>query len=230
MIAALADTQLEMAERKSDDPFRAAKGREAHANVNLWLSHAENDFLAINDLAYGEEGKPRTPARFSQAERVQELTGWAARAAEDREPAWPAIDCRSYATLGRCPFDERWQEQQEEPPPTSRLTLVRDRLEDVWALLRRNERRGKSDFVYRVTYQLCANPPFRAPSGAAAKDFWSGERVQLASWHNDGIVNTASMPWARGETLLVHADHGDIIGHFDFKASTELEPGRKYRV
>jgi hypothetical protein len=38
------------------------------------------------------------------------------------------------------------------------------------------------------------------------------EPVEL--WDNDGIVNTASMFWPRGEIVLVAADHLDVVGHY----------------
>ena len=38
------------------------------------------------------------------------------------------------------------------------------------------------------------------------------EPIEL--WDNDGIVNTASMLWPKGETVLVPADHLDIVGHY----------------
>jgi len=55
-------------------------------------------------------------------------------------------------------------------------------------------------------------------------------------WDNDGIVNTLSMPWPRGETVLVLADHLDVVGHYKLaKARQEKrpqlgrEPGRIYQ-
>ena len=33
-------------------------------------------------------------------------------------------------------------------------------------------------------------------------------------WDNDGIVNTVSMLWPGDETVLVQADHLDIVGHY----------------
>jgi hypothetical protein len=33
-------------------------------------------------------------------------------------------------------------------------------------------------------------------------------------WDNDGIVNTASMLWRRGENVLVACDHMDIVGQY----------------
>jgi hypothetical protein len=87
----------------------------------------------------------------------------------------------------------------------------------------------RSCLVYRLAYLICSDGPFRAPRDATVNQFGTLEPVALKSWHNDGIVNTASMLWPKGETLLVHADHGDIIGHFAFR---EVDPsrrgGRKY--
>jgi hypothetical protein len=226
LAAAIADVQLEMAERNSRDPLRAAKARQAHANVNLWLSHVENDFLAINDLAYGEDDTG-TPARFSADRRLAEQSAW-------KESAeWPAITARSYLTLGRCPFDQNWQKRQDESPGgalAKALAAVKDRLEDAWDLLGRGEQSGKSDLAYRLAYQICANGPFQAQPGASANEFGSRKLVPLNSWQNDGIVNTASMLWPEGETLIVHADHGDIIGHFEFAKSPAGQSGREYHT
>jgi hypothetical protein len=45
------------------------------------------------------------------------------------------------------------------------------------------------------------------------------------SWDNDGIVNTTSMFWPRGETLLVVADHLDIVGHYRFRGDLLVQVG-----
>ena len=57
----------------------------------------------------------------------------------------------------------------------------------------------------------------RAPTQRVSFPLFAGhgEPWPLAPWDNDGIVNAASMLWPDGlDTRLVHADHGDIIGHF----------------
>jgi hypothetical protein len=71
------------------------------------------------------------------------------------------------------------------------------------------------DAPFRLAYMACATGPFRAVEREATH-FFSKEKVRVEPWHNDGIVNTASMLWPHGEaTLLVDADHGDLIGHFE---------------
>jgi hypothetical protein len=44
----------------------------------------------------------------------------------------------------------------------------------------------------------------------------------IESWDNDGIVNTASMPWPEGENVRVAADPGHIAG-----SATVDDPYRK---
>ena len=48
-------------------------------------------------------------------------------------------------------------------------------------------------------------------------------------WDSDGIVNTLSMLWPHSqETLLVRADHMDIVGHYRRVAANHEESPRKY--
>jgi hypothetical protein len=48
-------------------------------------------------------------------------------------------------------------------------------------------------------------------------------------WDNDGIVNTMSMFWPKGENVLVPGDHMDIVGHYKL-LKAEPGGGRKYRA
>lgn len=226
LVAALSDVQLEMAERKSAEPLRAAKGRVAQGNVNLWLNHVAADFLAIEDLAYGED-EQGTPARFTSTQRARERRAWL------EDARWEAIEVLSFATLGRCPFGDDWRAQrggEARGVVGKALAAVKGSLEDAWALLDAPERPGKSDLAYRFAYQICAQGPFRVEPGVTIEELGSGRSVALEAWENDGIVNTASMHWPLGKNYLVHADHGDIIGHFEFAKAGESEPGREYHT
>jgi hypothetical protein len=217
VLAALADTQLEMAERDSDDPYRAAKGREAFANVNLWLSHSDGDFMAIDDLAATGEGAVLTRSNDQTLE--EELEEWTP--SSGRNP----IQARSYLTLGRCPFRADWLEEyrsSRDSPFGSVAGLYR-----LFDGARRGPRLLKSDFFYRFLYLTCVRGPFRVDGPILAARFstredarYAPEQTTLEPWQNDGIVNTASMHWRVGDNVLVNADHGDVIGHYAFHEVT----------
>ena len=48
-------------------------------------------------------------------------------------------------------------------------------------------------------------------------------------WDNDGIVNTLSMLWPKGENVLVPGDHMDIVGQYK-PIAADRGGGRKYRA
>lgn len=226
LVAALSDVQLEMAERKSVDPLRAAKGRVAQGNVSLWLNHIAGDFLAIEDLAFGEDERG-TPARFTSAQRAREQQAWLAN------ERWGPIEVQSFATLGRCPFGGRWKERRGDAPRglvDKALAAVKGSFEGALALLDAEEQQGKSDLAYRLAYQICAQGPFEVAPDTSVEELGSGRSVVLEPWENDGIVNTASMYWPLGKNYLVHADHGDIIGHFEFVKAGARDLGREYHT
>lgn len=235
VLAALADTQLEMAERESDDPYRAAKGREAFANVTLWLSHSDGDFMAIDDLAATGEGAVLT--RSNNQTLNDELDEWTSRSG--RNP----IQARSYLTLGRCPFRADWLEEyrtSRDSPFGSVAGLYR-----VVDGVRKAPRVHKSDFFYRFVYLACVRGPFRTQGPILAAPFsrkedarYAPAPTELDAWQNDGIVNTASMHWSVGDNVLVNADHGDVIGHYAFhevlgfardEAETDATSGKERR-
>jgi hypothetical protein len=106
---------------------------------------------------------------------------------------------------------------------------------------------GQTDGPYRLVYHACASGPFlaaRARVSAGEPDHRSsairfdaageGEREpaeRIESFHNDGVVNTASMLWPCGpRTLLVEADHADIIGHYEKKRPSKKTAPRKYKT
>jgi len=84
-----------------------------------------------------------------------------------------------------------------------------------------------TDIAYRTCYRACAGGPFRAPKSKV--NLTGAPPTPIEVWDNDGIVNTLSMPWPRGENVLVHADHMDIVGQYKAVAA-EPGGGRKYRA
>jgi hypothetical protein len=87
-----------------------------------------------------------------------------------------------------------------------------------------------SDAPYRLVYAACASGPFRL-SERYATHFVTREQVEVSPSDNDGIVNTGSMLWPNGEhTLLVDADHGDVIGHFEERFAEGSQAALRSRV
>lgn len=172
--------------------------RIALAKVQLYLDQAEGDFLAIDDLSC-DPSTPHTPhasglARSGAAARESELARWRA----------DGIEVRSYATRAPNPFVRAPTRPSEMAPLYQVLRGLR---------ARKGEASG-TDAPFRLAYRACASGPFRAVEREATH-FFSGDRAWVEPWHNDGIVNTASMLWPCGaQTLLIDADHGDLIGHF----------------
>jgi hypothetical protein len=180
---------------------KIAEAQEAAAELGLYLRHIATDFNAIDDLAAlpAEQANSVTsPAQFDAAMRAHEMAIW-----KDK------IATRSYATLGRRPF--RFAHGMAAP----RWDLT-DPATWPGANLDPNLSKG-TDVVYRSVYRACAGGAFRYPPGvpSSATVLGSTEQQQVEIWDNDGIVNTASALWPDGEgTILVRADHGDIIGHY----------------
>lgn len=90
------------------------------------------------------------------------------------------------------------------------------------------------DLVYWLCYQACANGPFEhhdvdhMPKPRRLKDE-KGLPHTMDLSDNDGIVNTASMLWPNGsDTVLVNADHMDIVGHFHRTHAAHPDNGRRY--
>jgi len=198
-LQAFEDVGKEASKLRDPDPWTAANSRIALAKLQLWLDQTEADFLAIDDLACQPTKKPSVYAselaRASIAERNEEQRRWKA----DR------IKVRSYATRAPSPFAT---------PP-----VAQDRLASLsWVLGQLRRHRGDrpgTDAPYRLVYAACASGPFRLVERTATH-FVSKQKVTVAPFDNDGIVNTGSMLWPSGEdTLLLDADHGDIIGHFE---------------
>jgi triacylglycerol lipase len=76
--------------------------------------------------------------------------------------------------------------------------------------------RPPMDMLYRVLHKVGRSGPLRAATPSGTRWFEQPFRTQrLTHESNDGIVNTLSMFFDRGgDTYLVAADHGDVIGHY----------------
>jgi hypothetical protein len=87
---------------------------------------------------------------------------------------------------------------------------------------------AKTDLSYRLCYRACAGGSFRWPANAGEITCKLGQvpPKPLETWDNDGIVNTASMLWPRGERVLVMADHLDIVGHDTLEEVPEAKQGK----
>ncbi len=211
------------------DPSRTADAQEAASELELWLRHMSSDFSAIDDLAARRpSGTPASPAHFSSEMRDEETGLWKTL----------RIRTRSYATLGWRPF------HFEAATPAPVWNLLEPWTYPEW---RKAEQAGaETDIVYRTCYRACAGGPF-AWSGeiplpqylnASARRqidlLTNGGRIEL--WDNDGVVNTLSMFWPdAANTVLVPADHMDIVGHHklvDVARQVEgtVEQGRKYQA
>lgn len=173
---------------------RTTASREAYSELRLWTQHIAADFRAITDLEHSGGSRLQSPAQFDAATRARELERWRQY----------GITTRSYATVGRCPFN---------PDDLRRgrvLSLIDLR---TWPT---EDASQKTDVAYRWSYRACAVGPFVASEGlSTATELGKTTRKTLENWENDGIVNTASMLWPDGPaTRLVNGDHGDIIGHY----------------
>lgn len=122
----------------------------------------------------------------------------------DPRDAWPAhIATRSYATIGGNPGDGA---------------------------------SADTDLLYKLLYRIGRSGPFRAHSAAASaasvSERWferPSRSMPLDDKSNDGVVNTLSMFFdGGGETFLVAADHGDVIGHYQ-RVHAEMSAGSARR-
>lgn len=184
-------------EPENPSALQLADAREARAEIGLWLAHSEADFMAIEDLA--ANGKPdRIVVTPDEDRRI-----WNER----------KITTRSYATIGRSPFDPTALRADAANLASSR---------DLGRAMHANI--VDTDAIYRVAYRGCAGGPF--DRSIQLTYLSSGKQRMIERWENDGIVNTASMVPPDGTLpLLVDADHGDVIGHYRHEDSER--PGRK---
>ncbi|HUI83787.1 MAG TPA: hypothetical protein VL240_06160 [Candidatus Binatia bacterium] len=198
---AIRDAMSEAEADAGGDPMCVASAQEAASELQLWLRHIATNFHAIDDLALGNaHGDPESPAHFNDEMREEEKTAWKRH----------GIATRSYATVGARPF-----------------AFSPGRPAELWDLLKpstypeftpRQHPAPHTDFVYRGIYRACAGGPFTLRDNQPIPEPFlvaDNSPLEPESWDNDGIVNTASMLWPNKEhTLLVSADHMDIVGHY----------------
>ena len=197
--------------------MQVALAQEAASELALWLRHAATDFGAIEDLAADVDSNAASPAHFDKKMRKQETDAWKRH----------HIRVRSYASVGTRPFDF------DPACPSPQWDLL-----NPFPYPETIQQTGKSigtDIVYRACYRACAGGPFQYPDIRHLPHppmiiDEAGHQRTIAVWDNDGIVNSASMLWPNGrETLLVNADHMDIVGHFRLVRAEHGVAGRKYQ-
>ncbi len=194
-------------------PVRTAEAQEAASELGLYLRHMASDFGAIDDLTSRPQraGKPVSPAHFGVSDREKELK------------LERGIEFRSYVTLGRRPF--RFDPNLPAPPWE---------LAKLWTypeVTKHATLSAGTDIVYRTCYRACAGGPFQQPvlSGKVTRRLSGAPQYAIEVWDNDGIVNTMSMLWPKGQNVLVPGDHMDIVGQYKLIAA-ERGGGRKYRA
>ena len=216
LLYATQDALTEAEACSGTDRMDTALAQEAASELALWLRHIATDFSAINDLSVRAPSDGTTsPAHFDAPMRNREKQIW--RTA--------GIRIQSYATLGSRPF--RFDEDAAAPTwdllnPCTYPKCMKD------AMLS-----AGTDIVYRACYRACAGGPFQPPDPKAhdvPKPLAGPGAGKIAVWDNDGIVNTASMLWPdSGKTLLVHADHMDIVGHYK-RVAAPVGEGRTFEA
>ena len=222
LIRALQDALSEAdASAREPDATSVADSLESASQLELWLRYIAWDFRAINDLtSLPPAGELVSPAHFPPEMRDEEIALWEKS----------KVRTRSYATLGSRPF--RFDGGRPAP---------RWNLSEPWTypeLTPATDIGGKTDIAYRVCYRACAGGPFdRGSAGAMlaylnppdqrrVEQLTNGRGIEL--WDNDGVVNTASMLWPDGEkTVMVPADHMDIVGHYQLMEAPP-DSGRRY--
>jgi len=193
-------------------PTRTAAAHEAASQLGLYFRDMASDFWAIDDLTSRRPKKgPQSPAHFDSGERKTELQWW-----DDLK-----VETRSYATLGSRPF--RFVPGRPAPVldlanPFTYPEIVND-----------NKLSAGTDISYRFCYRACAGGPFRWPPqcGEVTRCLSGSPPPTIELWDNDGIVNTASMLWPRGDIVLVNGDHLDIVGQYQLIKAAPGE-GRMY--
>jgi triacylglycerol lipase len=212
---ALRDALTEANYGCSRDPSRIADALEAASELELYFREMAVDFHVIHDLTPESHSREPSPAHFAPDQRKAELSLWES----------PQIDSLSYATVGGRAFTF-----PPGPAPVFNLTNPLDDLKVAQAC----GRAADTDISYRLCYRACAGGSVKHhPDEAGKITRVVGPRPpdgQLELWDNDGIVNTVSMLWPKGEIALVQADHMDIVGHFRLtRAETDPE-SRSYDI
>jgi triacylglycerol lipase len=196
-------------------PLRTAQAQEASSELALYIRHMASDFRVIDDLtSQPHDLDKKSPAHFDEEERKEELDLW-----ND-----PPIRVLSYATVGGRPF--RFPSGCQAPVWDLTNPCTYPEIAKDCGLS------AGTDFIYRLCYRACAGGPLRCPeqSERATRILGQAPPEPIEQWDNDGIVNTVSMFWPTGETVLVQADHLDIVGHFELvKAEPDerVEAGRE---
>ena len=216
LLLAVQDALTEANDHYGDrSPQQTAAAHEAASELALYVHHMASDFHVINDLtSQPPDRESKSPAHFNHDEREQELQLW-----NDL-----SIECLSYVTVGSHPF----RFDPDRPAPVWDLANPYSYPE----VQKDDELSDGTDVAYRLCYRACAGGPFRYPpadlSGTVTQRLNGSPPHGIALWDNDGIVNTASMPWPRGDNVLVAGDHLDIVGHYKL---VEAYPagGRQYR-
>jgi hypothetical protein len=189
---------------------RTANAQEAASELELFFRHMGSDFRVINDLTCAPPADlvKRSPAHFTAEERRQELKLW------DRPKP---IRTLSYATVGGRMFDF---------PSGGRANKFELSMPCTYPEILN----AGTDIFYRLGWAACAGGPFAWPAGVGRIDRVLGPPPPqpLELWDNDGIVNTGSMLWQRGEIVLVAADHLDIVGHYELVRAPRDE-GRAFQ-
>lgn len=194
-------------------PSRVTEAQEAASELALYFREMSTDFRAIHDLMSQPVEDADSPAQFAGKRRWEELSEW-----DD-----PPIRTLSYATVGTRPY--RFEPGRPAP---------------VWDLINPlsypvPEPGATTDILYQLCYRACAGGPLRWPEEAGIVTRMLGRvpPLPLEIWDNDGIVNTASMLWPRGEVVLVMGDHLDIVGHYEAMRAEPRGarfPSREYRA
>jgi triacylglycerol lipase len=235
LTAALQDINAETALRLARDPAAAADGREALADLELWLGHTHDDFLAIDDLACAEN--PKLFQRLGAGALHVFDTVQAATALRYGPTGAPTLELARRSEEARAEEQKRWAEYgisirsyaTRSPPGDGHAASDEDQVRSLKDVLRGALGNPKTDLLYRLAYRACAAGPFRhAQVERTATSLTDGAVRTIEAHENDGIVNTASMLWPNGEqTFLVEADHADIIGHYENGQFDPQEKGRK---
>lgn len=202
VLLALRDTLTEAnADWNGPDPSRLADAQEAASELELYFRQMASDFHIINDLTPQPHEGEESPAHFDDRKRADEIALW------DHQK----LRTLSYATVGGRPF--RFRAEKGSPAP---VFILANPFDDIDVALGCGPSAG-TDISYRLCYRACAGGPLEWPRrlGKVARVLGPRPPGPLELWDNDGIVNTVSMLWGpQGETVLVQADHLDIVGHY----------------
>ncbi len=213
IILALRDALTEANDYLSrPDPTQIAAAQETASDLELYFREMATDFRVINDLTSKPYEGEKSPAHYNDAERKKELKSW-------NKPR--PIRTLSYATVGGRPF--HFRSRSGCPAPLFSLTNPVDYIDIAQGC----ELSAGTDISYRFCYRACAGGPLKWPklAGKVTRVLEPLPPQPIELWDNDGIVNTVSMLWPTGETVLVQADHLDIVGHYRLRPAQPAGSG-----